>query len=101
MKLSKIRVGQWVIYNNVTGIVVAVGPQKSNVAIMANDCNAVIEKIITNIPKNFVCLNMVDKVGNTTCKIYVRIGNIRIAKLSEIPESRRPSAETGKELGYI
>jgi len=45
--------------------------------------------------------HVVDTAGDTTLVTSVALAALRQAKLSEIPEARRPIAEHGATLGYV
>lgn len=49
---------------------------------------------------NFAIVHLVDDKGITVKAIQCGINDVRIAKLQDIPLSRRPTVAVGLELGY-
>lgn len=58
--------------------------------------------IIADINAEGICeVHLVDDKGLTFHRLNSHISKVRVARLMEIPEARRPSVEHGASLGYV
>lgn len=82
------RKGMWACAGNKAGIVNDIGPRPATAT-------------SPGLKAGEVEFHEVDAEGDTVVVRLLRAGDVRQAKLEEIPEPRRPDAAVARKFGYV